>query len=115
MQSSILLSLNYMEIDLTHLILYIVGCILLIGFFAGTEIAFISANKLNIELRKKQGTFSGRTLARFMENPEELIGTSLVGVNILVVIFSLLMTQLTNPILGQLPAPLNSQLRTLSA
>jgi CBS domain containing-hemolysin-like protein len=86
-----------------------VGCILLIGFFAGTEIAFISANKLNIELRKKQGTFSGRILARFMENPAEFIGTSLIGVNVLLVIYSLLMTNLTDPVLNRLPPPLNSQ------
>jgi len=95
--------------DVTHLILYIVGCIVLIGFFAGTEIAFISANKLNIELRKKQGTISGKILARFMENPSEFIGTSLVGVNVLLVIYGLLMTQLTEPILSQLPAPFNSE------
>ncbi len=95
--------------DVTHLILYIVGCIVLIGFFAGTEIAFISANKLNIELRKKQGTVSGKILARFMENPSEFIGTSLVGVNVLLVIYGLLMTQLTEPILSQLPPPFNSE------
>jgi len=95
--------------DLSHLLLYILGCVLLIGFFAGTEIAFISANKLNIELRKKQGTFSGRILARFMENPAEFIGTSLVGVNVLLVIYGLLMTQLTHPILSKLPPPLNSE------
>lgn len=95
--------------DVTHLILYILGCIVLIGFFAGTEIAFISANKLNIELRKKQGTVSGKILARFMENPSEFIGTSLVGVNVLLVIYGLLMTQLTEPILSQLPSPFNSE------
>lgn len=95
--------------DVTHLILYILGCIVLIGFFAGTEIAFISANKLNIELRKKQGTISGKILARFMENPSEFIGTSLVGVNVLLVIYGLLMTQLTEPILSQLPSPFNSE------
>lgn len=65
------------------------------AFFAGTEIAFISANKLNIELRKKQGKFSGRILARFMENPSEFIGTSLVGVNVLVVLYGLLISKLT--------------------
>lgn len=95
--------------DISHLLFYILGCILLIGFFAGTEIAFISANKLNIELRKKQGTFSGRILARFMENPSEFIGTSLVGVNVLLVIYGLLMTKLTNPFLDQLPPPFNSE------
>jgi CBS domain containing-hemolysin-like protein len=85
--------------DISHLLLYILGCILLIGFFAGTEIAFISANKLNIELRKKQGKFSGQILARFMENPAEFIGTSLVGVNVLVVVYGLLASQLTKDIL----------------
>lgn len=84
----------------SQLLLYILGCILLIGFFAGTEIAFISANKLNIELRKKQGKFSGQILARFMENPSEFIGTSLVGVNTLVVIYGLLFTQATKRLMS---------------
>jgi len=87
--------------DITHLLLYILGCILLIGFFAGTEIAFISANKLNIELRKKQGKFSGQILARFMENPSEFIGTSLVGVNVFVVIYGLLASQATDLLLAK--------------
>ena len=85
--------------DISHLLLYILGCILLIGFFAGTEIAFISANKLNIELRKKQGKFSGQILARFMENPSEFIGTSLVGVNVLVVVYGLLASDVTTKLL----------------
>jgi CBS domain containing-hemolysin-like protein len=95
--------------DVPHLLLYILGCILLMAFFAGTEIAFVSANKLNIELRKKQGTFSGRIMARFMENPAEFIGTSLVGVNVLLVIYGLLMTQLTDPLFNMLPKPFNSE------
>jgi putative hemolysin len=85
--------------DITHLLLYILLCILLIGFFAGTEIAFISANKLNIELRKKQGKFSGQILARFMDNPSEFIGTSLVGVNVLVVVYGLLAAEATSKLL----------------
>jgi len=80
--------------DISHLLLYILACILMIGFFAGTEIAFVSANKLNLELKKKQGTFSGRILARFTKAPEEFIGTSLIGVNIVLVIYGLLMSQL---------------------
>ena len=85
--------------DISHLLLYMLGCILLIGFFAGTEIAFISANKLNIELRKKQGKFSGQILARFMENPSEFIGTSLVGVNVLLVVYGLLASDVTTSLL----------------
>lgn len=92
-----------------NLIFYIIGCLLLIGFFAGMEIAFISVSKLNIELKKKQGSIAGKILSRFMEKPSEFIGTSLVGVNVLLVFYGLWMTELTNPILEQLPAPLNSE------
>src|ERR1700744_4831885 len=98
---SLLFHYLWLLMDISHLLLYILGCILLIGFFAGTEIAFISANKLNIELRKKQGKFSGQILARFMENPSEFIGTSLVGVNVLVVIYGLLAADLTDKIFTQ--------------
>ncbi len=94
--------------DITHLLLYILLCILLIGFFAGTEIAFISANKLNIELRKKQGKFSGQILARFMDNPSEFIGTSLVGVNVLVVVYGLLAADATTQILHHYQIKLSS-------
>jgi putative hemolysin len=85
--------------DVSHLVLYTIACILLIGFFAGMEIAFISVNKLNIELLKKQGRYSGKILARFMENPAEFIGTALVGVNIILVIYGLLTSQLTTKLL----------------
>ncbi len=95
--------------ELSSLLLYIVICILFIGFFAGIEIAFISVNKLNVELRKKQGTLSGRILSRFMEKPAEFIGASLVGINILLVVYGLLMTELTAPLLNMLPAPFNSE------
>jgi putative hemolysin len=96
----------------SHLIGYIVGCIILIGFFAGMEIAFISVNKLNIELRKKQGTMAGRILARFMEKPSEFIGTTLIGINFVLVVYGFLMTELTRrPLdyfLAQLPLSSNS-------
>lgn len=83
--------------DNTHLILYIIGCILMIAFFAGTEIAFVSASKLNIELKRKQGTLAGKILGHFSNNPEEFIGSSLIGVNVFLVIYGLLMTELTEP------------------
>lgn len=90
--------------DTSHLLLYILGCILMIGFFAGTEIAFVSANKLNLELKKKQGTFAGKILARFTQAPEEFIGTSLIGVNVVLVIYGLLMTELNESWMHYLPA-----------
>lgn len=95
--------------DNTHLILYILGCILMIAFFAGTEIAFVSASKLNIELKRKQGTIAGRILGNFSNNPEEFIGSSLIGVNVFLVIYGLLMTQLTEPYLHHLFGFVNRQ------
>ena len=64
--------------------------LLLIGFFAGIEIAFVSVSKLSIELRKKQGSYSGRVWSVFMEKPARFIGTTLIALNILLVIYGLL-------------------------
>ena len=60
-------------------IIAIVASLILIGFFAGIEIAFISVNKLSIELRKKQGSYTGRTWSAFMEKPARFIGTTLIA------------------------------------
>jgi CBS domain containing-hemolysin-like protein len=62
----------------------------MIGFFAGYEIAFVSANRLSIELKKKQGKKSGLILSNFMENPAKFIGSCLIGLNIFLVIYGLL-------------------------
>ena len=43
----------------TYMILSIIGTLVMIGFFAGYEIAFVSANRLSIELKKKQGKKTG--------------------------------------------------------
>ena len=71
-------------------LLAIVVSLLLIGFFAGIEIAFVSANKLSIELRKKQGSFTGKTWSEYADSPARFIGTTLIGFNILLVIYGLL-------------------------
>lgn len=75
--------------------LYILICLILIAFFSGIEIAFVSASKLSFELKKKQGTYAGKVMSRFMEKPATFIGTSLVGINIALVIYGLLMTQVS--------------------
>ncbi len=81
---------------MTHIytILCIVGTLLFIGFFAGYEIAFVTANRLTIELKKKQGKKSGTILARFMEFPARFIGTCLIGLNFFLVIYGLLFGEL---------------------
>jgi CBS domain containing-hemolysin-like protein len=90
-------------------LLIVVISILLVAFFAGIEIAFVSANKLNVELKKKQGSKDGKVIARFMEHPEDFIGTSLVGINIALVVYEQFMTELTKPLFEKLPANLNNQ------
>jgi putative hemolysin len=81
---------------MTHFytILCIVGTLLFIGFFAGYEIAFVTANRLTIELKKKQGKKSGAILAKFMEFPARFIGTCLIGLNVFLVIYGLLFDEL---------------------
>jgi putative hemolysin len=61
----------------------------MIAFFSGIEVAFLRANKLAIELRKKQGLNSGIILSNFVEHPIQFIGTTLTGFNIFLVIFGL--------------------------
>ena len=68
----------------------IIISLILIGFFAGVEIAFVSVSKLSIELKKKQGTYVGRIWASYMEKPARFIGTTLIALNILVVVYGLL-------------------------
>ena len=63
---------------------------LMIAFFAGIEVAFVRANRLAIELKKKQGLNSGIILSHFMDNPAQFIGTSIAGFNIALVIFGLM-------------------------
>lgn len=73
-----------------YTIVWIIASLILIGFFAGYEIAFVTANRLSIELKKKQGKQSGIILSDFVENPAKFIGTCLIGLNTVLVIYGLL-------------------------
>jgi CBS domain containing-hemolysin-like protein len=64
--------------------------LLLVGFFSGIETAFISISKLSIELRKKQGSYSGKIWSSFLEKPARFIVTALLISNILLVVYGLL-------------------------
>ena len=70
----------------------------LIGFFSGIEIAFVSANKLSMELRKKQGTYSGKIWGEYADRPAKFIGNTLIGVNVVLVIYGLLVGELLYPL-----------------
>jgi CBS domain containing-hemolysin-like protein len=72
-------------------ILAILIILAFIAFFSGIEIAFLSANKLRIELDKNKGTTSGKILSKFNENRHQFISTMLVGLNICVILFGNMM------------------------
>ena len=76
------------------MIFAIVASVILIGFFSGYEIGFVSANRLSLELKKKQGSRSGKIIAGFLEAPTQFIGTCLIGLNISLVIFGILFEEL---------------------
>jgi len=78
----------------TYVIISIVLCLLLVAFFSGYEIAFISANRLNIELKKKQGKKSSLVISRFTEHPAQFIGSCLVGLILFMVGYALLFDEL---------------------
>ncbi len=82
----------------TALLITFFIAIILICFFAGIEIAFISANKLSIELSKKQGTYSGKTWGDFSDHPTKFIGTILVAINMVLVVYGLLVGEMLTPI-----------------
>ncbi|MGG8495425.1 hemolysin family protein [Tenacibaculum sp. TC6] len=68
--------------------------ILLSAFFSGMEIAFVSANKLHIELEKKREGFLPKVLTRLTEKSSKFITTMLVGNNVALVVYSYFMGDL---------------------
>ena len=71
--------------------LLIVLSVLLSGFFSGSEIAFVSANKLKLEVISRKRNVLARFINFFKSNPNTFLTTTLVGNNIVNVLYATLM------------------------
>ncbi len=69
----------------------IVTSLIFSAFFSGMEIAYVSANKIHLEIEKKQNNFIATILKRITLRPSKFIATMLVGNNIALVIYGLFM------------------------
>jgi putative hemolysin len=72
-------------------ILIIVISLLLSSFFSGMEIAYVSSNKIHIEIEKKQEGFLAKILSKITAKPSKFIATMLIGNNIALVIYGFFM------------------------
>jgi magnesium and cobalt exporter, CNNM family len=85
---------------ITEIIIILIS-IVLSAFFSGMEIAFVSANKIHIELAKKKDTFLAKILTKLTQRPSKFITTMLVGNNISLVIYGYFMGDLIMRNFGQ--------------
>ncbi|MBN7809897.1 HlyC/CorC family transporter [Algoriphagus sp. H41] len=93
----------------TTYLFYVIVTLVFSAFFSGMEIAYISANKLQIELQNKQGQLSGRILSQFVQKPGQFIGTTLIGNTIMLVLYGTFMAfLLEKPLENILPEPFNN-------
>ncbi len=79
---------------MTYQIIGLIGLILLSGFFSSSELAFIVANKLKIELRARKNKTAAKYAQYFMDNPQVFFSTILISNNIVNISFASLLTLL---------------------
>ena len=72
----------------------IILCLILSAFFSGMEIAFVSSNKIYLEIEKKQDSFISKILTRLTEKPSKFIAAMLIGNNIALVVYGFFMGDL---------------------
>ncbi|MCR5849841.1 MAG: hemolysin family protein [Bacteroidaceae bacterium] len=73
--------------------------LLLSGFFSGMEIAFVSSSKLRFEMDREEQGFSSRLIDTFYRHPNNFISTLLVGNNIALVFYGILMAEIVSTVM----------------
>lgn len=94
-------------------IIIIVIALLLSAFFSGMEIAFLSSNKLRLEIERKQSKTYDHIASLFLKAPGQYISTILVGNNIALVIYSIFMSNLYVSVTGSSNYALETLISTL--
>ncbi len=84
------------------MLIIIIATLMASAFFSGMEIAFISANRLKIELEKNNGSVSGRILSYFVNNESSFISTMLLGNNIALVVYGIYMAKALEPFIANI-------------
>lgn len=82
-------------------LIIIISTILFSAFVSGMEIAFISSNRLKVEMDRSKGTLNGKILGSFYKNESHFIAMLLLANNVSLVIFGISAASLLNPIIGQ--------------
>ncbi len=77
----------------------ILAALLFSAFFSGSEIAFVAANRLKIEVDNNAGKLSGKILSKFLKQTDRFIATMLIGNNIALVVYGMYYADLINPFL----------------
>jgi len=72
----------------------IIICLILAALFSGMEIAFVSSNKIYLEIEKKQQNFLSKILTKLTEKPSQFIASMLIGNTIVLVIYGFFMGEL---------------------
>ncbi len=100
-------------IDPSQIILLLTA-LLFSAFFSGIEMAFVAANKIQIELSEKNNVLSGRILWFLMQRPSRFLGTALIGNTLALVLYGFAIAGMLNSLLTlYLPSPLQFSLLIL--
>lgn len=96
--------------QIMEIYIIIAAALLLAAFFSGMEIAFVSSNKLLLEVESSDTSITRVIVRKFYQHPQQYITTMLLGGNIVLVVFSIKMDELLKPYFTSLGHPALSSL-----